>query len=104
MKSATYSFWLDTNGVAALYLSTNENPANKVLIVTSNVTSSAPLSLQNNTNYYLFCVGSRASGYLRLGINARLHETFLTAGISSNVVNEIQRIDVISNVTVEEQV
>jgi hypothetical protein len=42
----------------------------------------------------LFCVGSRSSGYLSLGVEARMHETTLTAGVSSLVLNEIQRIDV----------
>ena len=49
-------------------------------------------------------MGSSSSGYLRLGINARMHETNLVAGVSSLVQNEIQRIDVTATVVAEQQV
>jgi len=55
-------------------------------------------------SYYIFCVGSRSGGYLRLGIQARMHETTLTATTSSLVLNEIQRIDVTATVVPEQQV
>ena len=55
------------------------------------------------TSYYLFCVGSRSSS-LRLGVQARLHETKLTAGTSNLVQNEIQRITVTASVLSEQQV
>ncbi len=55
-------------------------------------------------SYYLFAVGSRSNGYLRLGIQARMHETTLTAITSSLVLNEIQRINVTANVVAEQQV
>ncbi|CAF3592631.1 unnamed protein product [Rotaria sordida] len=102
-KTATYTFILDTNGNAALFLSTDDSPTNKVNIATATSTQSTPISLNNNTNYYLFCVGSRSSGYLRLGIQARMHATALTAKTSSLILNEIQRIDVTSNATSEQQ-
>jgi hypothetical protein len=40
---------LDTNGAAALYLSTDDNPANKALIASATSTQSTPVSLVNNT-------------------------------------------------------
>jgi hypothetical protein len=49
-------------------------------------------------------VGSRSSGYLQLGIQARMHETQLTAITSSLVLNEIQRIAVTATVVSEQQV
>ena len=44
------------------------------------------------------------NGNLRVNAQARLHETKLTAGVSSLVQNEIQRIDVAANVVSERQV
>ncbi|CAF2963963.1 unnamed protein product [Rotaria sp. Silwood2] len=102
-KTATFTFILDTNGDAALFLSTDDNSTNKVLIASATSNQSTPMSLNNNTNYYLYCVGSRSSGYLRLGVQARMHETKLTAKTSSLVLNEIQRIDVTATVTSEQQ-
>ena len=55
-------------------------------------------------SYYIFCVGSRANGYLRLGIQARMHETTLTARMSSLILDEIQRIDINSAIVSEHQV
>jgi hypothetical protein len=40
---------LDTNGAAALYLSTNDNPANKVLIASATNSQSSATVLNNNT-------------------------------------------------------
>lgn len=96
---------MQTNGNGALFLSTDDSPANKVLIATTAPNDqSNPIVLQNNTNYYLFCIGSRTSGNLMLSVQARMHETTLTAGTSSLVFNEIQRIDVNATVTPEHQV
>ncbi|CAF3637436.1 unnamed protein product [Rotaria sp. Silwood1] len=103
LKTATFTFILDTNGEAALFLSTDDSPANKALIASATSNQSTSISLNNNTNYYLYCVGSRSSGYLRLGVQARMHETTLTATTSSLVLNEIQRIDVTATVTSEQQ-
>jgi hypothetical protein len=55
-------------------------------------------------SYYLFCVGSRSTGYLRLGVQARMHETKLTSGISNLVRNEIQRINITPSLLSEQQV
>ncbi len=55
-------------------------------------------------SYYLFCVGSRTGGNLVLSIQARMHETTLTAVTSSLVLDEIQRIDIDATVTPEHQV
>ncbi len=55
-------------------------------------------------SYYLFCVGSRTGGNLMLSVQARMHETTLTAGTSSFVFNEIQLIDVNATITLEHQV
>lgn len=55
-------------------------------------------------SYYLFCIGSRSQGNLRLGIRARMHETTLTEGTSSFVLNEIERIDINTTVVPEQQV
>ena len=55
-------------------------------------------------SYYLYCIGSRANGNLRVNVQARLHETKLTSGASSLVQNEIQRIDVVATVAAERQV
>ena len=41
---------------------------------------------------------------LRVNVQARMHQTKLTAGVSSQVQNEIQRIDVAANVASERQV
>ena len=49
-------------------------------------------------------IGSRSSGNLRLSVEARMHETTLTALTSSLVLNEIQRISVTATVTDEQQV
>ncbi|CAF3925163.1 unnamed protein product [Rotaria sp. Silwood2] len=102
--TATFSFILKTNGYGALFLSTNDSPINKTKIAdaTSGYQSS-PIVLQNNTNYYLLCVGSRIGGNLSISIQARMHETTLTAGTSSLVTNEIQRIDINATVTNEKQ-
>lgn len=54
-------------------------------------------------SYYLLCLGTRVGGKLSLTIQARMHETTLTAGISTRVTNEIQRIDITSTVTDEKQ-
>ncbi|CAM4931088.1 unnamed protein product, partial [Rotaria socialis] len=102
-KTATFTFILDTNGAAALFLSTNDDPTNKVLIASATNNHSPDILLNNNTNYYIFCVGSRSNGYLRLGIQARMHETTLTATTSSLVFNEIQRIAIATIVTPEQQ-
>ncbi len=49
LKSANFTFILDTNGAAALFLSTDDNPANKVKIADAINTKSNTLPLQNNT-------------------------------------------------------
>ncbi|CAF3424464.1 unnamed protein product [Rotaria sp. Silwood1] len=102
-KSNNFTFILDTNGAAALFLSTNDNPANKVKICDARNIQSNVIALKNDTNYYLFCVGSRTNGYLRLGIQARIYETTLTAGTSSFVLNEIQQIDINTTIISERQ-
>ncbi|CAF4364997.1 unnamed protein product, partial [Rotaria sordida] len=48
-KTATYTFILDTNGNAALFLSRDDSPTNKVNIATATSTQSTPISLNNNT-------------------------------------------------------
>ena len=55
-------------------------------------------------SYYLFCVGSRVGGNLVLSVQARMHETTLTAITSSWVLNEIQSISVTATIVPEEQV
>lgn len=47
-KTATFTFILDTNGAGALFLSTDDNPANKVLIATPNNNQSPAMVLNNN--------------------------------------------------------
>jgi hypothetical protein len=42
---------LDTNGAGALFLSTNDNPANKIKISDAINTQSNTITLQNNTKY-----------------------------------------------------
>lgn len=49
VKTATFTFILDTNGAAALFLSTDDNPANKALIADATNNQSATISLINNT-------------------------------------------------------
>jgi len=39
-----------------------------------------------------------------LNVQARMHETTLTADTSSSVLNEIQRININSTITLEQQV
>ncbi|CAF3954248.1 unnamed protein product [Rotaria sp. Silwood2] len=102
-KSNNFTFILDTNGAAALFLSTNDNPANKVKLCDARNIQSNTIELQNDTNYYLFCVGSRSNGFLRLGIQAQIYETTLTAGTSSFVLNEIQQIDINATIISEHQ-
>jgi len=49
-KTATFTFILQTNGNGALFLSTDDSPANKVLIATTAPNNqSNPIVLQNNT-------------------------------------------------------
>jgi hypothetical protein len=49
-KTATFTFILQTNGNGALFLSTNDSPANKVLIAAAAPNNqSNPILLQNNT-------------------------------------------------------
>ncbi|CAF1415369.1 unnamed protein product [Rotaria magnacalcarata] len=102
--TATFSFILKINGYGALFLSSDENPINKIKIAdTTTRYQSSPIILQNNTNYYLFSIGSRVGGNLMMSIQARMHETTLTAETSSLVTNEIQRIDINATVTDERQ-
>ncbi|CAF0745209.1 unnamed protein product [Adineta steineri] len=103
LKTANFTFILDTNGAGALYVSSDDNPTNKLLIASATSNQSATILLNNNTNYYLFAVGSRPNGNLRLGVQARMHETKLTASPSSLVLNEIQRITVDSSAISEQQ-
>jgi hypothetical protein len=50
VKTATFTFSLETNGNGALFLSTDDTPANKVLIADAvSNTQSSPIVLQNNT-------------------------------------------------------
>jgi hypothetical protein len=50
VKTATFTFTLLTNGNGALFLSTDDSPANKVLIADATPNNqSNPISLQNNT-------------------------------------------------------
>ncbi|CAF1377186.1 unnamed protein product, partial [Adineta steineri] len=104
-KTAIFTFSLQTNGNGALFLSTDDDPSNKILIVDPpSYNQSGDIVLQNNTNYYIFCVASRTGGYLNVSIQGRMHETTLTATTSSMVLNEIQRIDVNANVVSERQI
>lgn len=48
-KSANFTFSIDTNGNAALFLSANDDPASKTMIVNSSNSVSAPIALQNDT-------------------------------------------------------
>ena len=48
-KAATFTFTLDTNGNGALFLSTDDNPVNKVLIASATNSQSSSISLTNNT-------------------------------------------------------
>ncbi|CAF1349598.1 unnamed protein product, partial [Rotaria sp. Silwood1] len=102
--TATFSFILKTNGYGVLFLSSNDSPINRTKIADA-ITGykSNPIVLENNTNYYLLCLGSRIGGNLSISIQARMHETTLTAGTSSLVTNEIQRIDINTTVTNEKQ-
>ncbi len=56
------------------------------------------------SSYYFFCVGSRVGGNLVLSVQARMHETTLTATTSSLVLNEIQSISVTATIVAEQQV
>jgi hypothetical protein len=47
--ASTFTFTLNTNGAGALWLSTDDNPANKVKIADATTSQSAAISLQNNT-------------------------------------------------------
>lgn len=49
-------------------------------------------------------MGARVGGNLTLSIQTRMHETTLTAGVSSLVLNEIQQIHINTTVTNEKQV
>ena len=72
VKSATYTFILDTNGAAALFLSLDENPTNKIRIATANQTQSEQLPLEKEYQLLPFSVlVSRSGGYLRLGIQGK---------------------------------
>lgn len=47
--TAAFTFQLNTSVQAAMYLSTDENPANAVRIATNTILNSARIVLQNNT-------------------------------------------------------
>lgn len=48
-KTANFTFTLDTNGAAALFISTNDNPANKVKVYDTKTSQSTTTALQNDT-------------------------------------------------------
>ncbi|CAF3091006.1 unnamed protein product [Rotaria socialis] len=102
-KAANFTFTLQTNGNGALFLSSNDSPANVVKIADVTNNQSNTELLQGNMDYYLLCVGSRLGGNLVLSVEARMHETTLTATTSRLVLNEIQSISVIATVVAEEQ-
>ncbi|CAF4377340.1 unnamed protein product, partial [Rotaria magnacalcarata] len=102
-QAANFTFILQTNGNGALFLSSNDSPANVIKIADVTHNQSNTELLQGNIDYYLLCVGSRIGGNLVLSVEARMHETTLTATTSSLVLNEIQSISVIATVVAEEQ-
>ncbi|CAF4171105.1 unnamed protein product [Rotaria magnacalcarata] len=102
-QAANFTFILRTNGNGALFLSSNDSPANVIKIADVTNNQSNTELLQGNIDYYLLCVGSRIGGNLVLSVEARMHETTLTATTSRLVLNEIQSISVIATVVAEEQ-
>ncbi|CAF5195723.1 unnamed protein product, partial [Rotaria magnacalcarata] len=100
-QAANFTFILQTNGNGALFLSSNDSPANVIKIADVTHNQSNTELLQGNIDYYLLCVGSRIGGNLVLSVEARMHETTLTATTSSLVLNEIQSISVIATVVAE---
>jgi hypothetical protein len=121
--TSAFNFRLETNSPAILYLSSDENPANKVLIATSTVTDSNRIVLQNNTkwvkerwtihrryllfilhSYYILCVGSTNTGNFYLTIKAAMQPLNARTGVSSPGTSEIQQISIGANVTNEHQV
>ncbi|UJR08495.1 hypothetical protein I4U23_012761 [Adineta vaga] len=103
-KTATFTFLLDTNVNSVLYLSTDDKPENRILIANNNSPRSKEILLQNNTNYYLFCMGSTQRGSFRLTIKVKMHDGKTVVGNSNNLgTAEIQRINVGSGSVQERQ-
>ncbi len=48
-KTATFTFTVNTNGAAALFLSSDANPANKALVTDATNNQSTSILLNNNT-------------------------------------------------------
>jgi len=102
--TGTFTFTVKTNGYAALFLSTNDDPTSKTKIADASTSyQSNAIVLQNETNYYLFCMGARVGGNLTLSIQTRMHQTTLSAGVSSLVLNEIQQIHINTTIINEKQ-
>ncbi|CAM4838515.1 unnamed protein product [Rotaria magnacalcarata] len=98
-----FIFRLETGSYAALYLSTDENPDNKIKIVSNLFPESSGILLQNDTNYYILCIGSNYGGAFSLNIKAAMRQYKSSTPSSSLGTHEIQQITVGANATSEYQ-
>ncbi|CAF3595884.1 unnamed protein product [Rotaria sordida] len=101
--TAAFNFRLETNSQAILYLSSDEDPTNKAQIATNSAPNSNRIVLQNNTDYYMLCVGSTSMGNFRLEIKTAMQPLNARTGMSSFGTSEIQRITIGAPVTNEQQ-
>ncbi|CAF4003686.1 unnamed protein product, partial [Rotaria magnacalcarata] len=102
MPSAYY-FQLETNADAILYLSTDEDPANKVRVASTAAPSSSRIVLQNDTDYYMLCVASTRGGSFNLAVDSAIQPVNSRTGASSAGTSEIQQISIGAPVSYEHQ-
>ncbi len=105
-KDSLYSFDIQVNGQAVLYLSTDASSTNKVLIASSQNTSSVKIQLAANQKYFIMAVASISSGSLNFQVNAKMYQTTISnnlanSRVSSYVFNEQQQIEINSTINHE---
>ncbi|CAF4657274.1 unnamed protein product [Rotaria sp. Silwood1] len=101
--TAAFNFRLESNSQAALYLSTDEDPANAVRIASNTATDSQRIVLQNNTDYYMLCVGSTGGGSFGLAVKSAMQPLNSRTGANRPGTSEIQQVNIGAAVTNEYQ-
>ncbi|CAF3294041.1 unnamed protein product [Rotaria sp. Silwood2] len=101
--TAAFNFRLESNSQAALYLSIDEDPANAVRIASNTVTDSQRIVLQNNTDYYMLCVGSTGGGSFRLAVKSAMQPLNSRTETNRPGTSEIQQVNIGGAVTTEYQ-
>ncbi|CAF0814130.1 unnamed protein product, partial [Brachionus calyciflorus] len=104
-KNGNYDFPVETNGYVKVFLSTSEDPNQKTKVTSykqgvENIVTKKVL--QAGKLYYFEAKASSTSGIFSLKVNGRLYETSLVDTVSSNVINELQNIEIKSTITNED--